>query len=67
MKPNTNTTDRIIRALIGIIFITLFLTKLVVGTIGASLLGFGGILIMTAIIGFCPLYVFFGIDTCKRK
>jgi hypothetical protein len=67
MKKNMGTTDKIIRLLIAAIFIGLFITDIVIGTVGIVLLVLAGIFIFTSVVSFCPLYSFFGINTCSRN
>ena len=64
MKKNMGSTDRTVRMVAGIAFIlgALFLTT---GALDIILYVFSGIFIVTSIIGFCPLYVPFGINTNK--
>ncbi|MGB0881699.1 MAG: YgaP family membrane protein, partial [Vicingaceae bacterium] len=56
MNKNIGKIDKIIRLLIAIIISTLYITKFVSGTVGFVLLAIGGVLLLTAIIDFCPLY-----------
>ena len=59
-SKNMGTTDKIARLVIGALLVVLALT----GTIGAwGWLGL--ILVVTAVINFCPLYRVFGIKTCQ--
>lgn len=67
MKKNMGTTDKIIRLLMASIFIGLFITDTVVGTAGIVLLILAGIFIVTSVVSFCPLYSFFGANTCNRN
>ena len=62
MKQNMGNTDRTIRTILGIaaILIALFATSGVVDTI---LYVFAAIMIITSIIGVCPLYIPFKIST----
>jgi hypothetical protein len=61
MKCNIGKTDRIIRALIGLIVIA-------VGVYLKSWWGAIGLVpLFTASIGWCGLYTLFGISTCKAK
>jgi hypothetical protein len=61
MKCNVGKTDRIIRALIGLIVIA-------VGVYLKSWWGAIGLVpLFTAAIGWCGLYTLFGISTCKAK
>ena len=60
MKANVGSTDRIIRIIIGIVIIA-------IGVNYQSWWGAIGIVpIFTALIGWCPLYVPFGISSCKK-
>ncbi|RDD30464.1 hypothetical protein CR161_06910 [Prosthecochloris sp. ZM] len=59
MDKNMGNADRIIRLVIGLLIITL-------GVINGSLLGLIGLIpLITAGIGFCPLYKMFGFKTCS--
>jgi hypothetical protein len=59
MKKNMGSTDRMIRVIFAIVVSILFFTHTITGTAGLVLLILGGI------INFCPLYLPFGINTCK--
>jgi hypothetical protein len=67
MEKNTNGVDRIVRVIIAI-----------VAVVGAAAVGFGsvgawillvvaGIMLVTAAVGFCPLYRIFGISTRRAS
>lgn len=61
MNANVGSTDRGIRVVLGIVLLSLFFV------LDGSLryLGLFGIIpLVTAAIGWCPLYVPFGITTC---
>ena len=61
MTCNVGTTDRIIRVLIGLALIGL-------GVYFNSWLGAIGVIpLVTAAIGWCPLYVPFGLSSCSTK
>jgi hypothetical protein len=61
MKKNIGSTDRIIRVIGGLLVIF-------IGIYFKSWWGVIGVLpIITAIIGWCPAYVPFGINSCKTK
>lgn len=63
MKTNEGTVDRIIRIILGLVLLSLLL--ILHG--GARYLGLIGLIpLLTAAIGWCPLYSIFGIKTCKR-
>lgn len=67
MKPNMGSTDKILRIVVAIIFIILYFTGNVEGTIGIILLVLAGVFALTSLISFCPLYTILGINTCPRK
>ena len=65
MKKNMSTTDRIIRAVIAVLFGVLIFTNTVSGLLAIILGVIAAILLITAAIGFCPLYALFGWSTKK--
>lgn len=61
---NIGNTDRIIRVIIGLVLLSL----LFVLNGNIKFLGlFGFIPLITALVGICPLYIPFGINTRKNK
>jgi hypothetical protein len=67
MKENMGSIDKIIRVVLALVFAALYFTSTVTGTLGLALLVLAGIFLLTTLIGTCPLYVPFGINTCKKK
>ncbi len=67
MKNNIGNADRIIRVLIAVVFAALYFGGIVTGTVGIILLVVGAVFVLTALIGFCPIYFPFGISTCRHK
>jgi len=67
MKKNMGGIDRSIRILLGIVFAYLYFGGIVTGTWGLVLVIFGGIFVLTSLIGFCPAYALFGVNTCGTK
>ena len=64
MTTNEGTVDRIIRAVLGIAALV-GAVAVGIGTVaGIVMLVLGGILVVTAAVGFCPLYRVLGISTC---
>ncbi|MFN9279077.1 MAG: DUF2892 domain-containing protein [Betaproteobacteria bacterium] len=62
MQTNVGTIDRILRAVIGLALIALTLA----GTIGVW--GWIGVVpLLTAALGFCPLYTMLGFSSCPMK
>ena len=67
MKKNMGSSDRIIRLIIAVVVGTLYFTNVITGTLGIVLFVLASIFLLTSFISFCPLYVPFGINTCKTK
>jgi hypothetical protein len=65
MTTNESNLDRIIRLVLGVaVLIGAFAVGL--GSIGGIILAVVGVvLLVTAAVGFCPLYRVFGLSTCK--
>jgi hypothetical protein len=62
MKINEGTIDRALRVIAGLVLIGLAAT----GTVGVW--GWIGVLpLVTGIVGFCPAYAIFGMNTCPMK
>jgi hypothetical protein len=56
MKKNITSTDRIIRILVFVVAAILYFTHVLAGIAGILLFGIGTILLLTALINFCPIY-----------
>jgi hypothetical protein len=67
MKKNMGSADKIIRLLLAAVFILLVIFEVVSGTLVYILLALAAIFILTSLINWCPLYVPFGISTCRKK
>jgi hypothetical protein len=67
MKTNIGTTDKIIRIVIALLFAVLYFTNVISGTLGIVLLVLAAVFVLTSIVGFCPLYLPFGMNTGKKK
>ena len=67
MKANINSTDKVIRILIAIATVVLYFTGTITGTAGIILLVVGGVLLLTSLISFCPIYHFLGLSTKKKQ
>lgn len=59
--------DRILRLVLAAIVAVLYFTNVITGTLGIVLLVLAGVFVLTSLISFCPLYVPFGIKTCKNN
>ncbi len=67
MKVNVGKLDRVVRILLAAVISTLYITGLVSGTLGVIILFIGGILLLTGLVNFCPLYALLGINSCPKK
>jgi hypothetical protein len=67
MKKNMGNADRIIRLVIAAILASLYFAGIITGTLGVILMVLAGIFVLTSIVGFCPLYLPFGLSTLRRK
>ncbi len=67
MKTNMGTADRIIRLIIAVIIAALYFGGQISGTV-AIVLGIVAVaFLVTSLIGWCPVYLPFGISTRKLK
>jgi hypothetical protein len=67
MKENMGSVDKIIRILVAALIVVLYLTSIISGTVAIILLALGLVFLLTSFMSFCPLYLPFGINTCKKK
>lgn len=67
MKKNMGSADRVIRLILAVVFAVLYFTNVVTGTFGIVLLVLGAVFLLTSFVSFCPLYLPFGIKTCKTE
>jgi hypothetical protein len=65
MKINESNLDRIIRVVVGIVLLGLYFTGVVSGGLGVLFIILGAIALVTGVVGFCPLYMLFKINTKK--
>lgn len=61
------TADKVVRVLAALVVIGLYFGNVISGTTAIILLALSAIFILTSLISFCPLYLPFGISTCKKK
>ena len=67
MKKNMGSADRVIRLIIAAVITVLFFMKIITGVLGIVLLVLAAIFALTSFVSFCPLYLPFGLSTCKKK
>jgi hypothetical protein len=61
--PNESTADRIIRIAFGVILAAAALAGVVAGTLAVAVWVVAAILVVTGVVGFCPLYALFRFST----
>ncbi len=67
MKKNMGSADKLIRIIVAVVFALLYFTGTVTGTLGTILLILAIVFVGTSAIGFCPLYLPLGLNTCKKE
>ncbi len=65
MKQNVGTIDRIIRIVAALAIGALYATGVISGTVAIVLGVLAVVFIATSFLGFCPLYLPFGLSTKK--
>ena len=65
MKRNMSNIDRLIRAIIAVLLVYLYIGGLVTGAFGIILVVLGVILLITSVLGFCPIYALLKTSTYK--
>ncbi len=67
MKKNMGNLDKVLRILGALLLVVLYFTKVLTGVWGIIALIVAVIFVITSIVGFCPLYVPFKINTAKKE
>lgn len=67
MKKNMGMADKAVRLVIAAVIAILFFMDIIAGTLGIVLLVLAAIFFLTSLVSVCPLYMPFGISTCKKK
>lgn len=67
MKSNIGKLDKIVRILAAVTIAVLYITHQISGLAAIVLLLLAGVLILTSIIGFCPLYFPLGLSTKEKE
>jgi hypothetical protein len=66
MKANVGVYDEGVRILLAIAIAALYYFKVIEGVTAQVLLVIAGILVLTSLFGFCPLYKLFHINTAEK-
>jgi len=67
MKKNMGGLDKVIRVILALIAGILVYFEVIDGPLAYILLTITGIFVITSLVGFCPLYGIFGINSCGTK
>ncbi len=67
MKKNVSNIDKIIRILLAAVIVILAMTHVISGALAVILLILAGVLVLTSLISFCPIWYFLGISTRKKN
>ena len=67
MKKNMGNADRTIRVIAAIAIAVLFFTHVITGTFAIVLIVLASIFLLTSLVGFCPAYALFGINSCPSR
>jgi len=62
---NMGNIDRIVRVLVALIIVVLYFAGIITGVLAIILLVIAGVFVITSLVSTCPLYLPFGIKTCK--
>jgi hypothetical protein len=66
MIKNMGGLDRSLRVIIALLITLLYFNEMISGTLGIVLLVLAIVFVLTSLVSFCPLYVLFKLNTCKR-
>ena len=61
------TADKIVRVLVAVVIAVLYFMNIISGTLAIILGVLAAIFVLTSLVSFCPLYMPFGIKTCKTE
>ncbi len=61
------TVDKVIRVLVAVVVLILYFTHVISGTLAIILIILAVVFVATSLLGFCPLYLPFGLSTRKKE
>ena len=67
MNRNVGTVDRALRTVLALVAVAVALSLGVSSAPGIALVVVAAVLLVTAAVGFCPLYRLLGVDTCRVR
>lgn len=66
MKNNVGTIDKVIRILIAVVVVVLYFTHVISGVLAIILLALSAVLVVTTLLGFCPIWQILGLSTRNK-
>ena len=63
MKMNVGSIDRVVRIVLALVLLALSLTGVIPGVVGIIADVLAAVFLVTAIVGFCPLYALLKLNT----
>ncbi|HQR27032.1 MAG TPA: DUF2892 domain-containing protein [Nocardioides sp.] len=67
MNTNVGSSDRIIRLVVAVVAAVVAFMVGAGSVLGILLLVVAAVMLVTAAVGFCPLYRVFGVSTCRPR
>jgi Protein of unknown function (DUF2892) len=67
MKTNMGNLDRSLRILVAVVIAILYAANIITGVLAVVLVVVAVAFVITSLIGFCPLYLPFGLSTKRRS
>jgi len=67
MKKNLGNLDRVLRVVVSVIIVGMYLKGKTTGIVGLTEVVLAGVFILTAIVGFCPIYALLRMNTNEVK
>lgn len=67
MSCNVGGFERVVRILLGVALLGVAFFHVLIGALAILAYVLGGIALVTGLVGFCPAWGLFGINTCAMK
>lgn len=67
MLKNIGKSDKLIRIVVAFLLLSIVQFLDITGTLSVVLMGLSLVFLVTSFLNLCPLYLPFGINTCKKK
>lgn len=67
MKKNMGKADKMLRIIVAMVIGMLYINGDISGFLGSILVLLAIVFVLTSLVGFCPLYVPFGMDTNEKN